>query len=249
LDRWNTFTFSTYNTSVAPDYFFRWRTDHYNDIYLNSQSSNTRSVYLSPFVTGNTTAPRRVLFAQIHLSSTAYVETQSFQNLPDLIGSLYAFYASMFVALGLIFLRWNKSKFFKKNPSWSRVGPDFTVVPEDGGLESLTVVDGSFSKAKIHYDPSERELATVQALNNVSFDPTAAVYSNPDDSIPTAPPQAPPSTKRPHSTPTDSVRNGNSKGKVEPLPQRTHSRKGNGATELVEDSLSSGLLRDSQGCD
>jgi hypothetical protein len=225
LDRWSTFTFSTYNTSVAPDYFFRWRTDHYSDIYLNSQSSNTRSIYLSPFTTGNNTAPRRVFIAQLYLSSTAYVETQSFQNLPDLIGSLYAFYASMFTALGFIFLAWNRKKFFNKNPAWNRIGPDFTVVPEDGGLEALMLVDGSFSKAKLDNGHSnEKELATVHAMTNLSFDPTAAV-PEPDPTPYTSLPAH--VSPRPISTPA----NGSEK--------KAH------RVGMEIESLSSGLLDDS----
>ena len=63
------------------------------------------------------------------MGSHVATENQNYQNSFDMLGSIYAFYGSLVGGFGLLCLTFNRRKFFRKNPQWSRITSEFQVAP------------------------------------------------------------------------------------------------------------------------
>ena len=129
LQRQTSLLLTPYITNKNPDLFSRFTTTSATDLILESLSASTIHVYLTPFAVLNNTASLLLQTSILQMGSHVATENQNYQNSFDMLGSIYAFYGSLVGGFGLLCLTFNRRKFFRKNPQWSRITSEFQVAP------------------------------------------------------------------------------------------------------------------------
>ena len=108
------FNYQVIKTSVQPDFFFRFSSDETTRLEIESYIEQTSNV--QPYDADT----KDLLGLQFQLAPQVLNVRVAYSTLLDRIAKWGAFWGVLFAVFAIIFLTYNRKKFYRKNPEWSK---------------------------------------------------------------------------------------------------------------------------------
>ena len=103
---------------MYPDYFNYWSVENTTKLNLKYITEQTSDVTANAEMYN--TVPLEMMGIQFQLSPTIINVRVSYSNLLDHVGKWGGFCNALFTLFAIFFLRYNRDKFYKKNPIWDK---------------------------------------------------------------------------------------------------------------------------------
>ena len=110
--------FQVTKTKVQPDYFYRWTEEDYMKLNLFSATEQTSNTSINDIESDRESL--QMLGVSFMLSATVLEVRVAYTTLLDRVAKWGAFFNVLFAVFAIVFLAYNKKKFYKKNPDWDR---------------------------------------------------------------------------------------------------------------------------------
>ena len=112
-----TVTFTVTKTTVYPDYFNRFKPKYYHKLnldYITELTSNVTETY------DENAIPLEMLGITFQLSPQIVNIRMSYDTIFDQVAKWGAFFNVLFTLFAIVFMQYNRRKFYSRNPDWDR---------------------------------------------------------------------------------------------------------------------------------
>jgi len=99
---------------ISPDYFHSFKTETKNALFYGKEKT-----YVSPLIPDQ---ENNLITIWLRLNEEEEQQKQQPTNLTEVVGKWGALWSVLFTTLGIYFMRFNKNRFYKRNPEWENFG-------------------------------------------------------------------------------------------------------------------------------